>query len=381
MTTNIIKVDRVKILQNLANNLNVNILNENSSVFRIGTPIINELESFAQYANRALSEMQISSASYPTLQQIGAELGIYRKVYNLLEVYKSDQVLEIRVDPNDELSTISDTLLFNIGDRLSLSGFTIVFTDQVRLANSTSIVYASARLLLDSRDSISIEKDSVYSVTPTNNTEIVYRAELAFRKSVSVVNIAEEINDYRLRLVNAKSGGTRTVNNILTNVIQEVPGILYYEVDNYLDGVGVEAVYIYTNKLLTEGADDYIDRFLVPAVTSSIEEKLDNTSVELVISSAKPLNIILNIKSSLNLGTDLDSVKIKVNALLADYNTLDISTLLNLVNTTTQVTVQLQDISMALKSESIFEDPLDVTETVIEKPVGRFFYLVGIVGV
>lgn len=381
MTTNIIKVDRVKILQNLANNLNVNILNENSSVFRIGTPIINELESFAQYANRALSEMQISSASYPTLQQIGAELGIYRKVYNLLEVYKSDQVLEIRVDPNDELSTISDTLLFNIGDRLSLSGFTIVFTDQVRLANSTSIVYASARLLLDSRDSISIEKDSVYSVTPTNNTEIVYRAELAFRKSVSVVNIAEEINDYRLRLVNAKSGGTRTVNNILTNVIQEVPGILYYEVDNYLDGVGVEAVYIYTNKLLTEGADDYIDRFLVPAVTSSIEEKLDNTSVELVISSAKPLNIILNIKSSLNLGTDLDSVKIKVNALLADYNTLDISTLLNLVNTTTQVTVQLQDISMALKSESIFEDPLDVTETVIEKPIGRFFYLVGIVGV
>lgn len=381
MTTNIIKVDRVKILQNLANNLNVNILNENSSVFRIGTPIINELESFAQYANRALSEMQISSASYPTLQQIGAELGIYRKVYNLLEVYKSDQVLEIRVDPNDELSTISDTLLFNIGDRLSLSGFTIVLTDQVRLANSTSIVYASARLLLDSRDSISIEKDSVYSVTPTNNTEIVYRAELAFRKSVSVVNIAEEINDYRLRLVNAKSGGTRTVNNILTNVIQEVPGILYYEVDNYLDGVGVEAVYIYTNKLLTEGADDYIDRFLVPAVTSSIEEKLDNTSVELVISSAKPLNIILNIKSSLNLGTDLDSVKIKVNALLADYNTLDISTLLNLVNTTTQVTVQLQDISMALKSESIFEDPLDVTETVIEKPIGRFFYLVGIVGV
>jgi hypothetical protein len=119
----------------------------------------------------------------------------------------------------------------------------------------------------------------------------------------------------------------------------------------------------------------------VPAVTSSIEEKLDNTSVELVISSAKPLNIILNIKSSLNLGTDLDSVKIKVNALLADYNTLDISTLLNLVNTTTQVTVQLQDISMALKSESIFEDPLDVTEAVIEKPIGRFFYLVGIVGV
>lgn len=367
-------VNRNNIYKSIANNLNLKTLHINNGIYKIVQPITDELENFVDYTNSLLKELDPLTASYNTLVKMGAELGIYRQYYSELLLDETSQIVQLKIDTT-KVFTQQDVsvLLIKKGDSQSLGTYTVTFLKDVYLEDNDSIV--PIKISLQNNSTLAIEEGTLITLTPTVNTNVVSEIQLLFNKSVGLFNLQESVEDFRAKIIKAKNSRYFNRNKSIDMALTEVPGLYSIEIDKK-ENNSFTTIYLYTNKLLTDGFDPLLDPLLTTAFTYSLNKYLEDI-YETQIVAATPLNIHLNI-SNINNYTE-DYLKTILNETLTKVGSFSINDIVSILNSYLDIDLKPNNISMSLKSDSIFEkDLLLNTAEALELPVGRFCYIYSI---
>lgn len=367
-------VNRNNIYKSIANNLNLKTLHINNGIYKIVQPITDELENFVNYTNSLLKELDPLTASYNTLVKMGADLGIYRQYYSELLLDETSQIVQLKIDTT-KVFTQQDVsvLLIKKGDSQSLGTYTATFLKDVYLEDNDSIV--PIKISLQNNSTLAIEEGTLITLTPTVNTNVVSEIQLLFNKSVGLFNLQESVEDFRAKIIKAKNSRYFNRNKSIDMALTEVPGLYSIEIDKK-ENNSFTTIYLYTNKLLTDGFDPLLDPLLTTAFTYSLNKYLEDI-YETQIVAATPLNIHLNI-SNINNYTE-DYLKTILNETLTKVGSFSINDIVSILNSYLDIDLKPNNISMSLKSDSIFEkDLLLNTAEALELPVGRFCYIYSI---
>lgn len=367
-------VNRNNIYKSIANNLNLKTLHINNGIYKIVQPITDELENFVDYTNSLLKELDPLTASYNTLVKMGAELGIYRQYYSELLLDETSQIVQLKIDTTKVFTQQNvSVLLIKKGDSQSLGTYTVTFLKDVYLEDNDSIV--PIKISLQNNSTLAIEEGTLITLTPTVNTNVVSEIQLLFNKSVGLFNLQESVEDFRAKIIKAKNSRYFNRNKSIDMALTEVPGLYSIEIDKK-ENNSFTTIYLYTNKLLTDGFDPLLDPLLTTAFTYSLNKYLEDI-YETQIVAATPLNIHLNI-SNINNYTE-DYLKTILNETLTKVGSFSINDIVSILNSYLDIDLKPNNISMSLKSDSIFEkDLLLNTAEALELPVGRFCYIYSI---
>lgn len=363
-------VNRNNIYTNIASNLNLKSLHVNNGVYKIVQPITDELENFVSYTNSLLNELDPLTASYNTLIKMGAELGVYRQYYNEIQLDSSSDLVSLVTDQKNIFSTqdIDTLLLFNKGDSYAFSTYSIIFLTDV-YASDTNI---SVKIILQNNSSLSIEENTLLTLTPTVNYNTVKEVQLLFNKSISLFNIQESIEDFRAKIIKAKNSRYFNRNKSIDLALSEVPGILAIEIDRK-ENNAFSNIYIYTEKLLTDGQDPTISPLLTTSFSSSLNKYLEDI-YQYQVTAATPLSMTINIASINNYSEDY--LKSLLNTYITRLKTLSIKDVSDFFNNYLALNISEENVTFALKSDSIFENDINLNKTLLlELPAGRFFYV------
>ncbi len=325
--TNQLTIDSGKIYNNLISNLNMLDISKDSAVYKTVQPVIDEMNSFLIYANNITKEFNTTTASFVSLQKEAANYNIFRRSFNDLIIDTPMEALKISVDPLNVFGDIQNTTLYKKGAVINIGNISITFLKDVVLSNSTDTPFINAKLSLVNVDTYYIEDGSTYLVTPTTNTTLVPNASLTFTRNIGIVNIQESIEDFRLRIIAAKSLPFRNSNSVLNQLVLEVPGITNIDVATEEDS-SFNRIYVYTERLYTTGIDVLINTGLIPAVQSVLSDKLD-FKIKTEVLSATPLELNINV-STLSSNVSTETVRTALNKTLRHYKNLRKKTLYNL---------------------------------------------------
>ncbi len=363
-------VNRNNIYTNITSNLNLKSLHVNNGVYKIVQPITDELENFVSYTNSLLNELDPLTASYNTLIKMGAELGVYRQYYNEIQLDSSSGLISLVTDQKNIFSTqdIDTLLLFNKGDSYAFSTYSIIFLTDV-YASDTNI---SVKIVLQNNSSLSIEESTLLTLTPTVNYNTVKEVQLLFNKSISLFNIQESVEDFRAKIIKAKNSRYFNRNKSIDLALSEVPGIFAIEIDRK-ENNAFSNIYIYTEKLLTEGQDPTISPLLTTSFSSSLNKYLEDI-YQYQVTAAIPLSMTINI-ASINSYSE-DYLKSLLNTYVTRLKTLSIKDVSDFFNNYLALNISGENVTFALKSDSIFENDINLDKTLsLELPPGRFFYV------
>lgn len=361
-------VNRNNIYKNIVSNLNLKTLHVNNGIYKIVQPVTDELENFVEYTNSLLRELDPLTASYNTLVKMGVELGVYRQHYNELQIEASSEIVKLVIDQTNIFTTqnIDSVLLFNKNYNYSLGNYNVIFLTDVYASDSDLTV----KIILQANSAISIEEGTLITLTPEVNSDTVSEVQLLFNKTIGLINMKESVDDFRSKIIKAKNSLHFNRNNSIDLAVTEVPGISYIEIDRK-DNNSFSNIYIYTDKLLTEGQDPNIYPLLTTAFSYSLNKYLEDI-YDYQISSATPFNVSINISSTNNYSEEY--LKSSLNQFMTKLKSVTTQDICDYFNTTLSLALKPTDISLALKSDSIFENDLNINpEEVIELPPGRFF--------
>lgn len=375
---NKLNINKANLLQSIANNLNLSEINENSNLFKLVNPIITELELLTlNLENNVLRELLINTASLNTLQSIGSELNIYRQNFKSINISNTSGVVEIYLDDFNIVNSGINFQIFERGDTITISSLKITFNEDIYVSSGSSVPIS---ITIESiSNSLFIPENTIYTLKPNLNTDNIFQVNLRFNNPIGINNLEESIEDFRVRLLNAKKYGNSSLNSIILDIVQQIPGLLKVELDDLNNGNTIEQIYLYTQNLLVNGFDDYIDNVLVSIFKTALTLKL-NYQTQILVSSARPFNIIINIKNSLVNNVNLNNIKNNVNLLLRDYSILSKESLVELLQTNLP-NLDINNFSISIKSPSIFENDVLLNNEIINREIGRFFYITEIVGV
>lgn len=375
---NKLNINKANLLQSIANNLNLSEINENSNLFKLVNPIITELELLTlNLENNVLRELLINTASLNTLQSIGSELNIYRQNFKSINISNTSGVVEIYLDDFNIVNSGINFQIFERGDTITISSLKITFNEDIYVSSGSSVPIS---ITIESiSNSLFIPENTIYTLKPNLNTDNIFQVNLRFNNPIGINNLEESIEDFRIRLLNAKKYGNSSLNSIILDIVQQIPGLLKVELDDLNNGNTIEQIYLYTQNLLVNGFDDYIDNVLVSIFKTALTLKL-NYQTQILVSSARPFNIIINIKNSLVNNVNLNNIKNNVNLLLRDYSILSKESLVELLQTNLP-NLDINNFSISIKSPSIFENDVLLNNEIINREIGRFFYITEIVGV
>lgn len=363
-------VNRNNIYRNITSNLNLKSLHVNNGVYKIVQPITDELENFVSYTNSLMNELNPLTASYNTLIKMGAELGVYRQYYNEIQLDASSGIVLLVTDPMNIFTTqdVGTLLLFKEGDSYSFGTYSIIFLKDVYMSDTT----LSVKIVLQNNSSLSIEESTLLTLTPTVNYNTVKEVQLLFSKPISLFNIQESVEDFRTKIIKAKNSRYFNRNKSIDLALSEVPGIFAIEIDRK-ENNAFSNIYIYTEKLLTDGQDSTISPLLTTSFSSSLNKYLEDI-YQYQVSAATPLSMTINIASVNNHSEDY--LKSLINSYITRLKTLSIKDVADFLNNYLALNISEENITFALKSDSIFENDINLDKTLLlELPPGRFFYV------
>lgn len=363
-------VNRNNIYRNITSNLNLKSLHVNNGVYKIVQPITDELENFVSYTNSLMNELNPLTASYNTLIKMGAELGVYRQYYNEIQLDASSGIVLLVTDPMNIFTTqdVGTLLLFKEGDSYSFGTYSIIFLKDVYMSDTT----LSVKIVLQNNSSLSIEESTLLTLTPTVNYNTVKEVQLLFSKPISLFNIQESVEDFRTKIIKAKNSRYFNRNKSIDLALSEVPGIFAIEIDRK-ENNAFSNIYIYTEKLLTDGQDSTISPLLTTSFSSSLNKYLEDI-YQYQVTAATPLSMTINIASVNNHSEDY--LKSLINSYITRLKTLSIKDVSDFLNNYLALNISEESITFALKSDSIFENDINLDKTLLlELPPGRFFYV------
>ena len=381
-----INVNNERILERLAENLNIDFISDGSNLKKIADTYSAENLNFATSVDDAIANGFLNTMSSEFLELFGRQYSIYRKNYNNISVYAYQGVITLSVNKTEAmLSEIPSTsVLFRKGDLIySDDNVVIESLDRVTISNINDEIDISARISLAlDLDNYIIQEGSEFVITSSNSELVSYfpTFNMKFKRPVGLAVLQESEEDYRLRLYEATYLANNGANSLVASITKEVPFISFLEVDDYKNGRGIKAIYPYTQELIESGYDDFIDTMIIPLVETNLRGKILNGQL---IEVLKPESLLLNIELSFKKDTYitenyLENLRITFNNFFSTYKQINREVLEDFIKTEIGINSEyISNVNFVFTSPYVSEETFTLvsqSEDIII-PKGRFLYL------
>lgn len=384
-------VNNEKILENLANNLNIDFITEGSNLRKLADTYSAENINYATSVDDALSNGFISTMSSEYLELFGRQNNIYRKNYNNISVYSYQEAVELSVNKvNAMVSEINEPITVFKKSELIYTDDNIVVEclNDIIIGDINETVNVSLRITLAlSLSQYTIAEGSEFTVVSPNSSiiNILPYFTLKFKRPVGLAVLQEFEEDYKLRIYESTYLANNGANSLVSAITKEVPFIYFIETDDYTNGRGIKTLYPYTQELVDTGLDEYINNLIVPLVESNLRGKVLHGSLVEVI---KPEPLLLNIEISFNGTYNLtesyrDNVSLAFNRFFCTYKNINRMILESFIKTELGITTEnIKEIKFIFTSPYVSEETFTLTSeptSEITIPKGRFLHLSGII--
>lgn len=386
-------INRERLLSNLAQNLNVDFINDGSTIKKMADTYYNEAIQFSSLVDTALNAGFLATMPESMLNAFGRQYNVQRKKYNNLNIYASQNVVSIKVDKSQaivkELS--SAVLINNRGDIIySDANIAIQALEDIYISNINEEIYISVKLSLNSVSNYyNISEGSLFSsnqVDPNVKSIIPY-TQISFKKPVGLSLLEETVADYRARLYEATYVANNGANSLLSSALKEVPFVYYLETEDYVKGRGIRNIYPYTDQLINTGMDGRLSTYVVPMLETNLQNKVIYGQLVNVI-EPEPVYVQLTIdfskfKSSLRPTESLlENIRLKFNQYFYREKSFDKSLLLGFIQSElSSYELTADDFYFIFSSPFVSEETFNldrVNGQSISIPKGRFLHLASI---
>lgn len=380
-----LNVNNEKILERIAQNLNVDFISDGSSIKKLADAYAAENLNFATSVDEAIANGFLLTMSSEFLEMFGRQNNIYRKNYKTISLYAANETVWLSINKVEAMITeISEPeLLFNRGDVIySDDDIIIESLDTIYIENINDVLPISVKITVSSDvDSYIIHEDNEYQVSSTNKyltTSVPYLV-LKFTRPVGLSMLQELESDYRMRIFEATYLANNGANSLISSITKEVPYLSFIETAEYEKGRAITTLYPYTKTLIEEGSDMYLDTLIIPLVETSLKGKVLHGQYISVL-KPEPLNMRVNIvlKEDKVNNSYLENLKTSFNNYFCNIKEVTREEIESYIlaelglNRSSVVKMDLVFISPYVSEETF---TLTSNQPVLEIPKGRFLYL------
>lgn len=382
-TTLDLRLNQVTLLDRLADNLNIPVINDSSNIKKIADAFEGEMSNLRTLSNTTLNNAIITRMSSELLEEFASSIGITRLRYGSLKLKAQDFISSIFVDANSRYDpTLTNTILFKTGDVIYTNDtFTIKTLEDIVLTTMESIVYPSIEIRLNAGavdDSFTISQFTTLTIVPPEDVIIkgIPEIQMLFNYPVGLAFLTEDIDDFKNRVYDSLAMSNNAANSLIYSIIRESPMLFKLEVDNVEEGRAVSVIYPYTRELLEDNDDVRLNSILIPLITTSLANKYKSNMV--YVRAPSPVKISIQVKTTA-MPTLLDTIRRDLNT---DYRNNQEVLVKDIIDS---VQSKLQGNATSIKviygSDIINYTGFELEPTeVIELPLGRFLNITNIVG-
>lgn len=381
-----INVNNERILERLAENLNIDFITDGSNLKKIADTYSAENLNYATSVDDAIANGFLLTMSSEFLEMFGRQYNIYRKNYNNISVYDYQEAVQLSVNKDDAMiaELNSSIIVYKKGDLIySDDNIIIESINTVRFSDISEFKDISVKISLSySLDSYTIQEGSEFSVTSSNQDvmTLLPSFRLVFKRPVGLATLQESEEDYKLRVYEATYLANNGANSLVSAITKEVPFIHFIETDDYTNGRGIKTLYPYTQVLIDSGSDLYLDNLIIPLVETNLRGKVLNGSL---IEVLKPEALLLNVSiefSNIYTVTDtrLENIRLAFNRFFSTYKKINREVLEDFIKTELGVNeLYIAGLTFTFTSPYVSEETFKLTDNYsdITIPKGRFLYL------
>lgn len=379
-------INSQQILNRLAMNLGVDVISENTSIKKMADAYEVEQRNYSDAVEKSIRNGFLTTMDDDLFEQYAANYGIYRKRYNKIRLLPLEKVIELSVNTDISVTSLSNFSPFSKGDVLySDEIVSITSLSDIIFSNLTSIVYPFVEITLkDDSSSYSYNTDDVLSITPKDKSLSVSTPyyKMKFNNYVGLANAIESIDDFKVRVYESLYMANNNANSLISMVTKEVPLLLSLETSSIEEGRAIDIVYPYTQTLVQYGYDPLVNSLIIPMIESSISTKAYYNNM-LLVKEPKPIPVI----AAINYSTDKTANAIEIEQIKIDFNNNnyklksftvsgikeEIAAMLG------KYSVRAKDIKLSYISTIYSEDFLELSDfETISIDIGKFLTLVDI---
>lgn len=364
-------VNKPRLYEQVANNLGIDNLRRNSSLFKLIEPLATEAENVASEVNLAFREMFVNTCSRDTLEALGRQLGIPKRSINELYFSKNENVIDVTIRKENEIVDAVELELYREGDAIEVDGMVILFTEAVRVTNNIKTPLSVKVRPLKSGDIVLLEENKTYDAAPAISGQDVFKVTFTINKTIGFTGEEESDESYRSKIIDTLRYPTLGINNVLRNCINEVPGISFITTNDFLSGEALKTAYLHSNRLALTGNDEYLSNVATLALSLAIKEKSPLYS-DIFIDVARPLTLTIELNGVISQSVQelKDNININLIRLKGNVEVSIIKAIVRLLlNGEADATVK------QLSTFTLDTTPIET----INVPDGRFLYVQNVV--
>ena len=380
-----VNINRENLLENLANNLNIDFITEGSGLKKIADLYSAENQSFASSVDEAISNGFLLTMTPQFLELFGQQNNIHRKNYKSVSIYAHQEAAWLSINKTEAMvnEITQEELVYNKGsvifsnDDIVIESLSDVYIDDINANIPVSVrITVSAEL-----DNYVIEENNEFQVTPSNKyvVNMLPYLTLKFTRPVGLSVLQEVEEDYRLRIYEATYLANNGANSLMASLTKEVPYLLHLETDNYKDGRAIRVIYPYTQTLIQEGIDTYIETLLIPLIESNLKGKvLHGQLIEVVKPEALLLRIDLTLKKDVISNSVILNTKDIFNNFYSTYKRVTRQELEDFIYLETGLKKSdVVSLDFVFISPYVSEESFTLTASTppLDIPIGRFLHL------
>lgn len=383
-------LNQQNILENLARNLNISNITDNTAVKKIADTFETEMRNYSDATEVAISNGFLSTMDDDLFEQFASDFGLYRKRYSKLRIKKEDQAVSITVNQDILFSrNLINFIPFRKGDIVySNSAITIKTSEDVIFDSVTSIVYPELEISLKGVDSpsFSIPYEAEYLITPRQSDTIPHTPSyrLTFNNTIGLAMVEESIDDFRLRVYEATYLASNAANSLITAVTKDVPLLYHVETNNIEKGRAIDVIYPYTYALISNGFDSTLGNIIVPMIETSLASKAYYQNM-VRVKEPKSLNIIVRAKYRKQIEPTQSVLDIICREFNRNYYTtknMSVASLKDvIIDSLFRYNLVRDDLEIYFTSPDMSSEGLLLSDTeIIKLDIGRFLFLTAIEG-
>lgn len=379
-------INQQNILENLARNLNISSVTDNTSIKKIADTFEAELRNYSDATEIAIRNGFLSTMDDSLFEQFASDFGIYRKRYSKIKINKEDQAVGIAVNTQMLFTkNLINFTPFRKGDTLySNSTINIKALEDITFQNTDgTYIYRDLEITLKSGEEeyFIIPYEAEYLLTPKQEDLIPHTPsyKLLFNSSIGLTRLEESMDDFRLRVYEATYLASNSANSLLTAVTKDVPLLYHVETDNIEVGRSIDVIYPYTYSLIMNGFDNDLSTLVIPMIETSLSNKSYYQNM-VKVKQPKSFNLAVRVKYG-NQPAPTYSV---VDIMCSDFNTnyyttksITVSKIKDIIlDALFRYKLTREDISLYFISTDISTEGMELPDTeTITLGLGRFLYL------
>lgn len=379
-------VNNERLLERLAKNLNIDFITDGSNLKKLADGYSAENLNYATNVDDAIANGFLSTMSSEFLELFGRQYNVYRKNYSNINIYDYQEAITLTVNKEDAMITeINEPFtVYKKGHTIfSDDNVTIQSLNDVVINDINEVITLSVKITLAfSLQQYTIQEGSEFTVSTSNSVllNLLPTFTLKFLRPVGLALVQEFEEDYRLRLYEATYLANNGANSLVASITKEVPFVTYIETDDYKDGRAIKILYPYTQVLIDEGSDDFLDNLVLPLIQSNLQGKvLYGQLLEVYKPEALLLNISIKFKKGYTItDTYLNNVKLSFNRFFNTYKTVNRGVLEDFIYAELGINSNsISDIRFIFTSPYVSEETFTLSKDTsdIEIPKGRFLHL------